>query len=116
MEVIMKKTLISILFILTFSAYSQDKWLFENVDILYCKRKTEIKRIQKRFDKAVIWKDYYGERNNYYMELEEDDIYEYNKRLGIKFYCIPKRKRKNIHLTMLFYEEGEFNRNNTFEK
>ena len=89
-------------------AISLNSQVFEITEIYTCKTEREIKRIEKRFDRAVIGKDYYGERGNYYMALEEGDTDEYYERLGIKFYCIPKRKRVKVQLTVLFYDENEW--------
>ena len=98
-----------ILFILgIFLVINLNSQVFEITDVYFCKKEREIKRIQKRFDRAVIGKDYFGEPGNYYMELEEDDIYEYYKLFKFKIYCIPKKKRKKIQLIMLFYDEGDW--------
>ena len=105
------RTLILLGLFLTMSLQAQ---VFEITDVYICEKEREIKRIQRRFDRAVIARDYFGEPENFYMALDDDDTLEYYKRLGIKFYCIPKRKRDKVTLIMLFYEEGEWDNEEVF--
>jgi hypothetical protein len=76
--------------------------IYDPIEFYICENRTEAKRIIKRFDKAIIGKDLIITNDFYYIELEENDINEYFIFLGIKFYCIPKLKRKKIQTIEMF--------------
>lgn len=109
----MKKLFIILGLVYFTNIYTQS--LFMPTDFYICDKKHEAKRIIKRFDKAVIGRDYVKDGDGkYYIELEEDDINEYYERFGIKFHCIPKRKREKIVLLMLINDDGEWNDEETY--
>lgn len=68
----------------------------EEIKILTFQHKFEAKRVQRRFNRAVIYKEIVvskwsdGEKV-IYIEIEDDDYDEYYKRFGLKRMCVPKR-------------------------
>jgi hypothetical protein len=73
------------------------------IDYYVCKSKFIAKRVVKRFDKACIAKEWFYENEEYYIELEEGEICEYYKFLGIvKIFCIPRRAICNIREFTVF--------------
>ena len=103
----MKKIALTIGLIVSVTMFSQNS-IFQIEELYHGSKYREMKRLQKRFDKAFIYKEFFY-YDGWYMVLEESDREEYYKRFGIKFRCIPKRKLKKIELFMVFYDEGEFN-------
>jgi len=103
----------SFIILFSFSVSPQEEKEQEYIEYYVCKAKFIANHVVKRFDKACIAKAWFYENEEYYIELEEGDLCEYYKFLGlIKIYCIPRRAICNIQEFTIFDDEWIWNDEN----
>lgn len=97
----MKKiTIILLSLYLSVNAFSQDD--FFNYSLFYTvKKEYKAKKLQKRFDKAAIYRDYFYQDGYFYMELDESDYNDNFEFFNIEINVIKKRHKKRIETLIM---------------